>query len=238
MGKLLAAIQFYEKDKERAMAISRLIADIERQPREDVEFCFAARFDCGHDERTNAYVGQKFKTSLFKSTRQASGWPTACNMLWADLMEWCALGNWDAVLTMEADAVPLQRDWLDKIKAEWMTAKAAGKLVAGCQITHAKYGPNFTHVNGNALWDARILKHIPEMSITPKGYPWDTYHKPKYIPYAYDSPLFVSVHNAERKFTITEEFLYRPRIGGIIPAFFHGVKSAKAEQIVRKKLSL
>ena len=57
---LMLNFQFWEGDKDQAMELARLIADIEPSFREDVEVMFTARFDCRHDNKAIDYVSKKF----------------------------------------------------------------------------------------------------------------------------------------------------------------------------------
>lgn len=242
MKKLLIAMQFYPGDRNDAMRISRFIADIETNRRQDVEFCFAARIDAEHDRQTVHHVSGKFKVHIFTSGRRDVGWPNGCNGLWHDLMIWSQMqirdrhGDWEAVLTTESDACPLSRDWISKLMMEWDNAKAQKKFIVGCKIENGD--PNYTHINGNALWDARITGKIQGMTGTPIFKSWDVYHAPKYMPFAYDSPMMKSDHNIEKRKPITEQMLYAPKMPNIVPVFFHGAKSPRAEQIVRAKLKI
>jgi hypothetical protein len=241
MKKLLVCIQYYPGDRDAAMRIARFIADLEVKRRDDVEFCFAARFDASHDEDTIRYVMNKFKCHKFHSTRNEKNWPAGCNALWHDLMTWTtcqvrdSFAQWEAVLTTESDSVPLDRDWINKLMMEWDNAVKQGKFIVGCAIDK---GLRDEHINGNALWDARLMQKIPTMYGTPHDKSWDVFHAKKYMKHSYDTPFMKSSHNIEKLCPVTEQILYSPRLLGITPVFFHGAKSDKAEKIVRQKLGL
>lgn len=230
---LLIALQFYPGDIQVAMETAELIAQIEPASRGLDDFLFMARFDCKANDAIVAKLAEKFrKVYSLVGTRKETGWPAGCNGVWHDLMIWCQIqkrdyaADWSAVLTMESDCVPLCRDWIDKLKLEW---EKAHKLVVG----HYLRDPKLPHINGNGLFDPEINAKIPQMYGTPLGKSWDCHHASKIIPHAYDTPLIISTH---RKMTITEKELYAPRLDGITPVFYHGVKDGSARDIVRKKL--
>lgn len=244
MKKLLIAMQFYHGDRTDAMRVARLMADVEKERREDVEFCFAARFDTQHDPATVQYVQSKFPVRIFTSTRKGTGWPDGCNDLWHELMGWAYLmvreghADWEAVMTVESDSCPLSRDWISRLMAEWdQQKKRDAELVAcGCVIKNGD--PSYTHVNGNALFAYDILMRVNGFWGTPHAKSWDVYHAPKYIKRCFDTPLIKSIHNVEKLYPVTWRVLYAPRMNQVEPVFFHGAKSPKAEEIVRAKLNL
>ena len=61
MSKLLLALQYWDGDKEMAMKVARLIADMEPAHNADVDFLFCSRFDCTHDMDSVAHVAKKFR---------------------------------------------------------------------------------------------------------------------------------------------------------------------------------
>ena len=47
---MILCLQYYNGDKEQAMALARLIADMEPSKKNEFTFVFAARLDTEHDE--------------------------------------------------------------------------------------------------------------------------------------------------------------------------------------------
>ncbi len=70
---LILNFQFWDGDKPQAMALARLMADLETVKRTDVIFLFTARFDCKHDQDTIDYVAQKFNVMTYTTKRKAEG---------------------------------------------------------------------------------------------------------------------------------------------------------------------
>jgi len=149
---LILNLQFWSGDSAQAMALARLIADIEPQFRSDVQFVFSARFDAKHDKPTVDYVSKKFKVFCHTSTRRGTGWPKGPNSLFVDSYQFCIEATrsgkikGDAILFIEADCVPLHMRWLDMLIEEY---KSCGKMVLGAWLEVGDCGTR--HINGNCI---------------------------------------------------------------------------------------
>ncbi len=159
-------LQFWEKDKAQAMALARLIADLEEKPRNDVTFLFSARFDCEHDEDTISYVAARFPVLRYTTQRKATGWPHGPNEMMADSYEHLVLlkrrkgmEHLSSVLFMEADCVPLHRDWINLIKKEY---DGCGKKVLGAWLMKGA-DCQVEHVNGNCVVSFCQAQHLPSL---------------------------------------------------------------------------
>ncbi len=85
--RLLIALQYYNADRDAAMRLSRLIADIEPSPRADVELLIVRRHDAEpFDVDALAHVAGKFKVSVFDSRTGWTGWPAGPNGLAKDTL--------------------------------------------------------------------------------------------------------------------------------------------------------
>ncbi len=166
-------LQFWDGDKHQAMEVAKLIADLEPKYRDDVTFLFSARFDCQHDQAIVEHVSKKFPTLKHTTRRMGTGWPNGCNDLMSDSYQFCideiAAGKIkaEAILFVEADAIPLDPDWINKLKAEY---KACGKMVLGAWLMVDDCGVE--HINGNCLIHKDFWKHFPEILQTVPG-AWD-----------------------------------------------------------------
>lgn len=158
------------------MQLARLIADLENTPRTDATVVFSARYDCLHDMATVDYVRQKFPVKVHTSKEQYTGWPLGCNALMADSYRFCideiAAGGIDAeaILMVEADAVPLDPDWINRLMAEW---KANNKMVLGAWLTEGDCG--CLHINGNCIIHKDFHKIYPDILHLVDG-GWDARH--------------------------------------------------------------
>lgn len=160
-NKILLAIQFWKGDKERAMQVARLIADLEPRHSDQADFLFVSRFDCTHDDDTVKYVSRKFNVHTYINRSRGELWPHGCNTLWFGTMDWIfsygmaeRIPPYKAVLTFEADAFPLVPNWVSMLSEEWDQAKV--KILGAMQIYPAR------HINGNAMFscDPAFLKWI------------------------------------------------------------------------------
>ena len=234
--KMLVAIQFYGDDRDVAMEVARLMADVEEKRRMDTDFCFIRRFDTEADLDTEAYVAKKFrKVYSVRSKRREKGWPDGPNGIWHELMTWCWIqvkdhaADWDVVLTTESDAVPTERGWIDRLGAEWVKAQAEGKHMTGCLVCGQE-----NHYNGNALFDPRWMEFFPSMYGTPHKKSWDVYHAKAIMAAGRPTGAIFSDHQRN---TITKDELYRER-GGVVPALFHGTKDDSARKIVMEEMNI
>lgn len=157
MSKLLIALQFYPGDQDQAMELARLVADIEPRHSERADFMFAGRFDVKHDRDTIMYASRAFNTIPFVSRRQGIGWPHGCNELWFDTIEFCRENieakkwpQYKAILTFEADCVPMQKDWIERLHRAW-DSRQSSEICAGALLQ----APG-EHMNGNMMVSAEV----------------------------------------------------------------------------------
>jgi hypothetical protein len=248
---ILINCQFWEGDKAQAMALARLMADIEPVFRNDVLFMFCARFDCQHDEETVAYVAQKFAVHKYTTKRKATGWPNGPNQMMGDsyehIVELWRRGKLpkeiDAILLMEADCVPLHKDWINLLYNEH---KASGKKVTGAWLK--KGDCNCEHVNGNCVISIDFWKKAPGMFHPPSRGGWDAMLKHVILPNAAPSRLIWSDYQLGQPNNpwrgcdyLWEPKSYRapdnPLFGQILqPAYFHGIKIMSGIECARERL--
>lgn len=237
--KIVLALQFWEGDRDRAMNLARLIADIEPEFNPKVDFCFVARFDCVRDPETVEYVSKKFKVWTLKGTRRSVGWPAGCNDLAIDLLHQSAGlcrpgGAWrehKALYLMEPDVLPMCRDWLKRLSDEWDVAQEHEKFVLGAWSPfHSAVG----HINGNMLVAPDLVFRVPGIIGSPETLGWDAFYAGQFSPHWWKSILMQN-HYDYRK-NIPQEVLFSCVDGITPPAVIHGVKDLSAEQSVRKIL--
>lgn len=233
-NKIVVALQFWEGDKEKAMHLARLIADIEPVKNELVDFAFFARFDTTHDEETVARVARKFNVWKMQCTREMKGWPDGCNAMALDLMHQANMRShreWrqvKAVYLIESDVLPMRRDWLVRLTKEWDIAAAAGKLLMGSWYPfHSPVG----HVNGNMFVDPNIMSLIKGLQGCPPGRAWDTEFAPKFEPYWYKSAQMQNHYDFKRN--IPADVLFSSADGRTPVCVVHGVKDFSGERLVR-----
>jgi hypothetical protein len=177
-NRILIALQYWEGDRERALALARFLADLEVGKSQLADFLFVCRFDSAIDTPTVNHVARKFNVYTFKSRRRETGWPNGCNGLWFSTMEWVQsmiaarkVPAYKAIFTCESDGCPIQRNWLEYMSLEWdRVNKPKPVVIAGALV---EPGP---HINGNALitgeatflhWIARLVSGVRP------NYGWD-----------------------------------------------------------------
>lgn len=233
-NKIVVALQFWEGDKDKAMSLARLIADIEPAKNEKVEFAFFARFDATHDEETVAYVSRKFNVWKMTCRIPGTGWPDGCNAMAIDLMhqanEW-SHDRWKqikAVYLIESDILPMRRDWLARLTAEWDVTSAQGKLLMGSFYPfHSPVG----HINGNMFIDPQIVSRIKGLQACPPGRAWDTEFAVKFSPHWYKSVQMTNHYDFKRN--IPGDVLFSTVDGKTPVCVVHGVKDGSGLRQVR-----
>lgn len=232
--KILLALQFWEGDRDQAMKVARLIADLEVRHSEKADFLFVSRFDCSHDKPTLDHVSRKFNVYTHISRRRETGWPGGCNGLFFGTMDYIYTVNvakrfpiYKAILTFEADCVPLVPNWISEISREWDRAQPA-KMVGAYQTNPAG------HVNGNCLLsgDIRFLKYLTRdiAGCTPMG-GWDYMLREEFRRQGWkDSKMFRSWWGYPTTPPETFEQLLRENV-----VIFHGCKDSSVVEQVRKR---
>lgn len=98
------------------------------------------------------------------------GWPDSANFAWRAVVSHVVNGLGGVpFFWMEADAVPLCPDWLDRIEAEW---KASGKPFLGARVALPDIP---VHMTGIAVY-SEIAKHIPKNQVIQYQF---SYRKPQ-----------------------------------------------------------
>ena len=156
--KILIALQYWNGDRERALALSHFLADLEPTHSTQADFLFMARFDSSLDEPSVRHVSRKFNTYARVSRRRGVGWPCGCNDLWFSVMEWAQsmiqarkIPHYKAIFTCEADGCPIQRDWIARLSSEWDRVNTPKPVVMAGALVEP--GP---HINGNALMSGEL----------------------------------------------------------------------------------
>jgi hypothetical protein len=237
MKKLLIALQFYSGDAACAWELARLMADLETSRRKDVDFLFVSRFDARHDWSTIRYVSRKFNVATFTGRRTGVGWPAGCNDLWHDLVDFLTEGRrnnlmpeYEAVLTCEADCIPLYRDWVSRLSTAWRE-RTPGAVIAGHLVTGKHLHP---HINGNLMLSGSLpdLQRVQKLRGSPPSIGWDYYHAAWFKRAGWAAiPEIVSYHAFH---DWSDKVWSDLRKRGCV--FFHGVKRGEAFPTVRDKL--
>lgn len=224
---LILAIQWWEQDYQAAMRLARRVADLEPAFRSDVEVWLVPRFDAPDpDEATVRHIEGKFEVQAYRTRRRGKGFPSGPNDmvhdLWTEVHRRCLQERGfkekvDGVLLWEADDVPVCKDWLDRILAEWKTARAAGKLILGCYM--AEPAP---HINGNMVFHPSLYSAVRGLEGCPTFTAWDVFHAPKFLPVAQHSREIANFYHA----VAVPPGRVWDKKGNAKFAFVHGVKDS------------
>jgi hypothetical protein len=229
-GKLVLCTQFWAGDREAAMRNARRIADNEPKFRDDAEFLFVARFDSTHDRATVEHVSKKFKVSTWTATRHGTGWPAGCNDTWCDtacnyFLRQLYDGKWDnvkAILTFEGDCIPVMRDWISQLSAEWDRAAAKGKFVVGAFMPPPVNGP-YGHINGNSMYPPDLFERVPAVLGCDPTQGWDYALAPQFRNHWYPTPLITNYYKAKN---VAVKDIRRRAPDGRVPVLIHGTKDS------------
>lgn len=242
-------MQFWKDDRDQAMKLARLIADIEPGFRSDVTFLFSARFDTKHDQPTVDYVAKKFPVAMVTTKKMVTGWPAGCNNLWVETYQNCivlverGVIQAKSILFVEADAIPLHKDWINMLLKEY---NDSGKDIMGAWLKRGDAGSE--HINGNCMMSVDFWKKQKGI-LNPvfKG-GWDAICAPIMLPYAHPSRLIYSDYHLGAKDNPWkgDDYLWEPKTykskdnayygQRLQPVWLHGPKDMRGIEAVRKKL--
>lgn len=160
MSKLLYALQFYEGDREAAMSLARLVADLIDGKCADADLMFATNTTADFDHDTMRYCARKFsQVRTFRAVKKAEGWPIGPNNQAHETARYfaqqCMIGRWkySGILLGEPDCVPLRKDWLHLLREEW---EKGPPTILGPWVTSGPK-PFYQHINGNAIFGPEFV---------------------------------------------------------------------------------
>jgi hypothetical protein len=222
---LIIALQFWEKDFADAMRLASRLAELEDTPRADVEVWLVPRFDAPAPTReVLAKVATRFNVNVYRTKRRGRGFPAGPNDMvhdvWMEVHRRCLQERGfkervNGVLLWEADDVPVCKDWLDRLLAEWKTARQEGKLILGCKMDSP-----VPHINGNMIFHPSLFASIRGLEGCPTVHAWDIFHAEKFLPVAFESKLIANFYHAKE---VPPSRVWNKK-GATKYAFVHGVK--------------
>jgi hypothetical protein len=231
---IVLCMQYWEGDKQRALSVARMIADLQAEKDDRFQFMFLRRFDATPvDDETIGYVGRKFDILTHTCRRKEVGWPAGCNGMASDALmlaqEKWNTGDWKRVTgvwLLESDILPLYRNWLYRIEREWKMALEDGKLVMGAWSPH--HSP-VGHINGNMLFHPSLCDRVKGLEGSAPHIGWDVYHAQRLHRHAWKSNQMLNLY---RGTNVTEADIYAP---GTRYAFVHGIKDDSGLHIIRRR---
>lgn len=223
-------LQFWAGDRDAALRLARFIAEVEPEFNPHVDFVFCSRYDAEPpDKATVDAVARRFNVQTVRASRLATGHPFGCWVLWFSAIEWMLTQSpmkW--AMTIESDCVPLTRDWLDQLDAEWDRQPVEFRLL-GC---NAEGG--VSHINGNMLISGEhdFLKWVvTEVGLggCPRQEGWDTWLFPRFLKWGCRTTPLMQTNWQTR--TVPAGFYESIRRSGRV--FHHGVKDVSLLKMVK-----
>lgn len=232
--QLAIAIQFWEGDKTKALALAKLLADIEPERRDDVALIFAQRFDVQMSAdiyHAQQYCARKFPIFHISSEREQTGHPNGCYGLWAGTAEqcyrhYCRTWPYHSVFFCEADGAPLRRDWIDLLKRRHAETLAAGKRITGHIVPENKHCCRL--VDGTLLMHISCWADHPSLHTCRRDVAWDVFHAQTLLSEAIDNRAIVGKYGMRRMTRDLFEHL------GKSSAWVSGIKDGSAMALARE----
>jgi len=220
--------------------LTQLICDIEHKRRDSGEFFLVYRKDCPNwvAKEFEKLARAKFaRTAARMARNHDTGWPAGPNMLaGSSFIEMTILAREgvcqnSGFLLFEPDCIPLAKDWIDRLSAEWDRALAQGKEAIG--HWHVAEGGPELHLNGNAIWAVDFFDRHPTWIVGSGCQGWDYFFRDKFIPLSLDSNL---MHQHWNRHGISDAELDGLEKNGVRPVFFHGLKTPDGRAYSRRTL--
>lgn len=239
LDRMLILLPFWDGDKAQMGKLARLLTDLEPTKTQLADILFISRFDAKHDPALVKYVSKRFNVFTHRSMRQGTGWPMGCNGLWFGTIEWCyhmiaakKAPAYRALINMEADCIPLRRDWLAEIRRQWISVSKDRPVAMAGDIINVG---GRDHINANAVisGDLRFLKWMATIAGGhEKRAGWDWYLAGDICRWGWARlPGIKSRWNTP---TFTDADWIREVSEGT--TLFHGVKDESLLDMARKKL--
>lgn len=239
MSSLLFCLQLSPIDCNEALDLARLIADIQKafpakcNPSWIVSYRQDTPLSRVHGVEGLLVSAFNKNVWVMRSRHFATGWPAGPNAQWRSAMEdiaaMAAKGQTSAkgVLTFEADCVPLTRDWIDRLEAEY---KNRVRDIVG---NFDQLNTVSLHVNGNSIWPVDLAMRWPQVLDVPTQWAWDYYNRDFFVAHAQDTPLIAQIYR-RKVYTLGEWVALRKH--DLRPVLLHGIKDGSARRISRQML--
>lgn len=238
--KILICLTFWDGDRDDAMRLARLLADMQPGPGlcKEADFLFVARFDAKHDPATINHVSRKFKVYTHTSKRRGTGWPTGCTELFFGAFEWVyhkmaayLIPRYKAILNIESDSLPLVKNALQQLSVLWDNLPK-GICVAGPWLENG-VAEGLGHINGGICFLSGRLDFlkwlVKRAGVSVKGGGWDFILAPQFREWGWANiPQVQSLWQTP----ITEELFQQSIQRGIV--WSHGHKGEDGNKLVRK----
>ena len=195
-GPLVAVVQYWDGDEKEAMRLLNFLRDTRDSRYLDVD-SHKGTAGIGYPRGANACARDVIDSA-------GDRWPHAAG-----------------ILLLEADCVPVSRDWAAALHESWSRARASGRVIMGSW--RPLCGPR-GHINGNMIFDPKLARMVP-LGPVPESEPWDVVHAEPLLPRAARTGL---IRNLWRERFVPRARLVTPECGTRAPVLIHGVKDDSA----------
>jgi hypothetical protein len=234
MKTFLYALQVYNEEIPQAIKIARLLSEFAGDQHFDhADCCIVYRRDCPESKKLESIMAESFETvHTRRSARREVGFPGGSNGVWCDLMDHSAnehskkKWSYKFVLTTEVDALPIARDWQERLLAEWDKDYS----VVGCWHENGEHAVG--HINGNAMFHPMISRMSGKFIGCAEHHAWDTWFADEFERIGWKKTK--AIQNLYRKKELTEK-----EFNSLIKdecVWLHGVKDDSALDLVRNKI--
>jgi hypothetical protein len=194
---LALVLQFWEGDKEAAMRLARLLADIEPQERDDVLFVFAPQrgtVTTPEMRATYTRVGEVFPYTIIPAdVDPTKKYPGICFDAWSSVVRrlldaWYDGNGFADAFFFEADGFPTRTNWIDRLREAHRETILAGKSITGARMRVND------HINGTLCMRLRFWADNPGLHRCPPAEPWDVFHGSALVAASHPSRIICNEH--------------------------------------------
>lgn len=226
--KMLLAIHYCRKEQDQARALAAWIKELGPYPNHKL---LVAR-DRRADEHVFADLGFQSTEEITITDDVWDKWCESPNNAFRHIAKHIEYGTKEPWLWCEADAIPLSKDWLDKIEAEYQQALRHGKVFLG-DFVHIDEPGFLDHCSGVAVYPGimsdyageALLAHEVAWDITGSAQILPRMHKSKLILHRWKYPAFESWEQVEKRI-----FQVKPDC-----VLFHSDKNMSLIPLLREK---
>lgn len=171
-----------------------------------------------------------FRTlQIVKVPHLVYGWPQGPNVMFA---YWCRYNAHKIkrdFLWLEPDAIPLKKNWLNDLEAEY---RACGKKFLGNIVGYTwPDGRHSQHTNGVAIYPFDMGRHAP-LALQCKDIAWDVAASTEIRPHTHDTNLIQ--HEWRPESFVVDADLERLKSSAVL---FHQCKDGSLIRLLDKKIS-
>ena len=201
---LALVLQFWQGDKREALRLARLIADVEREFRDDVVLVLVRQSMVEMDKEiwdTSLYCGRKMPVcgdfvTKFDDTKPYPGvcfdpWASACQQL-SDAYH-TGKFPYHSGFFFEPDGCPMSEDWIDRIKLAHDQTLLMGKRITGPRSNYR----GMQHINGSLVMHWSCWEDHPSLHRAPPDIGWDIFHGQVMLAEAGPSPIIRGEYGAK-----------------------------------------